>query len=220
MKIGHLVHTASLIGAMVFMLAANANASSVTFDTSATGSTGTGFNTSGNLSLSSTAGVSATLAFVPDPIATAAVPGNVNYGNFTLSCPTCTTQAGGIGATFSAFTFDLVLTDVTDGATGVFKGSAAPGSVYLDASTITMNWLPIQLGPGFNDVTTGDFGPTLFTVTPTTSIVNPTSGAQVGSTTVQGAINSTAAPEPTTLSLVGGALLGLGLLRGKKLFRP
>jgi len=220
MKIGHLVHAASLIGAMVFLLAANASASSVTFDTSATGSTGTGFNTSGNLSLSSTGGVSATLAFVADPSATAAVPGNVNYGNFTLTCPSCTAQAGGIGATFSAFTFDLVVTDSTDGATGVFRGTAAAGSVYLDLSTITMNWLPIQLGPGFSNAASGDFGPTLFTITSTTRIVNPTSGAQVGSTTVQGAIDSTVAPEPTTLSLVGGALLGLGLLRGKKLFRP
>ncbi len=123
MKIGHLVQAASLTGAMLFMLAANASASSVTFDTSATGSTGTGFNSSGNLSLSNSGGVSATLVFVPDPSATAAVPGNVNYGNFTLSCATCTTQAGGIGATFSAFTFDLVVTDTTDGATGVFSGT-------------------------------------------------------------------------------------------------
>jgi hypothetical protein len=42
------------------------------------------------------------------------------------------------------------------------------------------------------------------------------SGAQIGSTTVQGTISSSAIPEPATLSMVGGALLGLGLLRRKK----
>jgi hypothetical protein len=218
MRIGLLVQAASLTGVAVFMLAGNAIASPVTFNTSATGSAGTGFNGSGILTLNNSGGVVATLAFVPDPNATAAVPGNVNYGNFTLSCSTCTTQANGTGATFSAFTFDLVVTDVTDGATGVFVGSATAGSVYLDASTITMTWQPIQLGPGNSGATTGNFGPTSFTITPTTRIVNPTSGAQIGSTTVQGSINSTAIPEPTTLSLVGGALLGLGLLRRKKLF--
>ncbi len=85
-----------------------------------------------------------------------------------------------------------------------------------------MNWLPIQLGPGFNDVTTGDFGSTLFTVTPTTSIVNPTSGRP--SWEYDGAgIDQLHCRHPraeSTLGLVGGALLGSSvLLRGKKLFR-
>ena len=77
-----------------------------------------------------------------------AVPGNVNFGNFTLACASCSTQAGGFGSFFGAFTFDLVITDVTDSATGIFVGSAAAGSVYLDASTITINWHPLQIGPG------------------------------------------------------------------------
>jgi hypothetical protein len=198
------------------MMAADASAGTITFNTAQTGTGGTGFNGTGNLVLQSSSGADATLAFVPDMNSINAVPGNVNFGNFTLACASCSTQAGGFGSTFAAFTFEVVITDVTDGATGIFVGSAAAGTAYLDSSTITLNWLPLQLGPGTNNVTSGSFGPTYFQTTVQTKIVNPSSGAQIGSTTVQGFVNSSAIPEPATLSLVGGALLGLGLLRRKK----
>ncbi len=216
MQLARIIRSAALTGAAVFLMAAGASAGTITFNTAQTGSGGTGFNGSGNLVLQSSSGVAATLAFVPDMNSVNAVPGNVNFGNFTLSCPTCSTQAGGIGASFGAFSFDLVITDVTDGATGIFVGSAIAGTTYLDASTITLNWQPLQLGPGTSNATSGNFGPTSFQTTVQTKIVNPLSGAQIGSTTVQGFINSSAIPEPATLSLVGGALLGLGLLRRKK----
>jgi hypothetical protein len=66
---------------------------------------------------------------------------------------------------------------VTDGASGIFVGSAAAGSVYLDASTITLTWQPLQLGPGASNATSGNFGPTSFQTTVETKIVNPSSGA-------------------------------------------
>jgi hypothetical protein len=216
MQIARIIRCAALTGAAVLLMAAGASAGTITFNTSQTGSGGTGFNGSGNLVLQSSSGANATLAFVPDMNSINAVPGNVNFGNFTLACATCSTQANGFGSSFAAFTFELVITDVTDGATGIFIGSAAAGSVYLDASTITLNWQPLQLGTGANNATSGNFGPTYFQTVVQTKIVNPLSGAQIGSTTVQGNIGSSAIPEPATLSLVGGALLGLGLLRRKK----
>ncbi len=215
MQIARIIRSAALAGA-VFMMAAGASAATITFNTAQTGSGGSGFNSNGNLVLQSSSGAGAVLAFVPDMNSVNAVPGNVNFGNFTLACASCSTQAGGFGSFFNAFTFEVVITDVTDSATGIFVGSAAAGSVYLDASTLTINWQPLQLGPGTSNATSGNFGSTYFQTVSQTKIVNPLSGAQIGSTTVQGNINSSAIPEPATLSLVGGALLGFGLLRRRK----
>jgi PEP-CTERM motif len=216
MQLARIIRSAALSGAAVFMMAAGASAGTITFNTAQTGSGGSGFNGTGNLVLQSSSGADATLAFVPDMNSVNAVPGNVNFGNFTLACASCSTQAGGFGSFFNAFTFEVVITDVTDGAAGIFVGSAAAGSVYLDASTLTLNWQPLQLGPGTSNATSGNFGSTYFQTVVQTKIVNPLSGAQIGSTTVQGNINSSAIPEPATLSLVGGALLGFGLLRRRK----
>ena len=214
MKLGRLVQAASIFGVAIFSLAASASAATITFNTTATGAAGTGFNSSGNLSLSQSSGVAATLGFVADPNASVGIPSGINFGNFTLACSSCTTLSGGVGATFCAFTFNMVITDVTDGATGTFVGTSTGGSVFLDQSTIVIAWAPAQIGSGTNHATSGNFGTTFFTVTPFTIIVNPTSGAQIGSTTVQGALGGVSGvPEPATLSLVGGALLGLALLR-------
>src|ERR1700722_6825082 len=186
MQLARIIRSAALSGAAIFLMAASARAGTITFNTAQTGSGGSGFNSTGDLVLNSSSGANATLTFVPDMNSVNAVPGNVNFGNFTLACATCSTQAGGVGSIFSAFTFEVVITDVTDGASGVFVGSAAAGSVFLDASTITLNWQPLQLGPGTSNATSGNFGSTFFQTVGQTKIGNPLSGAQIGSTTVQG----------------------------------
>jgi hypothetical protein len=204
------------------MMAASASAAAITFNTSMTGaSAGSGFNGANSLSLSSIGGVAATLSFEPDGNASPALPSGINFGIFDLSCPTCTIQGApsAKGATFGAFTFDLVIFDLTDNATGVFVGTSTGGSVFLDQSTIKITWAPAQLGTGTNNAKSGNFAGTFFTITPFSIIVNPTSGANAGQTTVQGMIDSSTVPEPATLSLMGGALLGLVWLRRKKVVR-
>lgn len=221
MYIRRVIQTASMLSVAAVMMAASASAGAITFNTSATGTGGSGFNGANSLALSSSSGGPATLSFETDPNASPAVPSGINFGIFDLNCATCTKQgaASAVGATFSAFTFDLVITDVTDGASGVFVGTSTGGSVFLDQSTVRITWAPAQLGTGTNNAKTGNFAGTFFTITPQSIIVNPVSGANPGQTTVQGGIDSSAVPEPATLGMVGGAFLLLGLLRRKKVTR-
>jgi len=200
------------------MMAASASATTITFNTSAAG---TMFVSDGLLTLNSSSGASATLTFAPDVNTIVGVPSNINLGNFTLACPNCSTQALGVGSVFNAFTFDLIVTDVTDNAKGEFVGTSTGGTIYSNVSPINISWTPLQLGPDGTNALSGNFGVTVFTIPDSnmTKIVAPNSGAVPGQTTVQGYVNSTLVPEPSTLSLIGSTLLGLGVLGRKRFFR-
>ena len=178
-----------------------------------TNGAGTGFNNTSLLTQGNSVGAASTLSFTPNVNATTGVPSNVNYGDFLLVCATCSTQAMNAGSFYAPFTFNLLLTDVTDGATGRFVGTSSGGNVFSDVSQITITWLPGILGPGTINALTGNFGPTSFNINQTTRIVAPNSGTPPGATTVQGTVNSTTIPEPATYAVVGFALLGLGVLR-------
>src|SRR5579871_6667000 len=215
MKFGRLVQTTSILGVALFMMAVSASATSITYNTNAAG---TGFGGT-SLTLNDTSGTSATLTFIEDANITTGVPSNVNFGNFTLVCGGCSTQAAGTSSsTFGAFTFNLIITDVTDGgATGRFVGTSTGGTIWSDVSPITVNWAPLVLGPGAINALTGNFGGTTFTTTVFTAIVAPNSGAVHGQSTVQGHVDSTVTPEPATFALLGGSLMGLGLF-GRRRF--
>lgn len=201
----------------VVALAASASAATITYHTN---DAGTGFNSGASLTLNNSTGVASTLVFTPNGNTTTGVPSNVNFGDFTLACITCTTQQGGVGSFFNAFTIDLVITDVTDGgAKGKFVGTSTGGQVYSDVSQLTVNWSPLIIGPGTTNAISGNFGTTTFSTTVFTGIVAPNSGTPLGTSTVEGLVTSTTVPEPTTIGLVGLSLLGLGLLRRKSVNR-
>ncbi len=217
------------IGAAVVLLASSAGANTISYTTNdaqtqyITGGIGLTLNSS-----SGTGGATATLVFVPNTTSNSGVPSNIDLGDFLLTCTGCTTQAIGTGsATFGAFTFDLNVDDTTDNATGDFIGTSTGGSIFSDTSTIEVNWTTspvnsLEIGPGTSNASSGNFGNTEFDkVTSITSIVAPNSGTPPGDTTVQGQVNSSVLPEPATFSMMGGALLllGIGAFRRRRSIR-
>jgi len=216
MKIRRPIHAApfTVAAILIMMLAATASASSIVYDTS--DATSTGFNGTNVLTLNSTSGVAATLVYTAVGDTTVGVPTNINLGKFTLTCAACGTSPGGPGAVFASFTFDLFVsldTPTTDTAIGEFIGTSTGGSVYSNSSNISITWSPVIVGPGATGATSGNFGNSIFSVTTPTLIVSP--NTNLGTTTVQGAV--TATPEPATMAMAGGLLIGLaGMARRKR----
>jgi hypothetical protein len=78
---------------------------------------------------------------------------------------------------YSGFTFGLVVTDTTDGATGEFVGTSTGGTISSNSSTIDITWstVPVNspgLGLGPNNSLSGN------------------SGSNAGETTVQGTVSA------------------------------
>jgi len=196
---------------VLLLLAAHANASTLISYT--TNDAGTEFVGGVNsLTLNDVSGAAATLMFSPNSSSGTGVPSNINFGSFLLSCSTCTNVQDTV---FGAFTFDLIIDDTTDGATGEFVGTSSGGMVSLNSSNIQVNWqAPYIIGPGTVNAVSGNFGNTTFDmISPTTLIGAPNSGSTPGTSSVSGQVAST--PEPATFAMIGAALFGLGL-RGRK----
>lgn len=217
MTIKRPIHAApfTVAAILIMTMAASASASSIVYDTTDGGSIFVG----SGLTLNSTGGAAATLAYHPIGDTTVGVPTNINLGSFTLSCPSCGTEASGLGTSFGAFTFDLIISDDTptnDTAVGEFVGTSSGGTVWSDQSSVSISWLPVSLGPGTTNAISGNFGTSVFTISTPSLIVSPNSGSNPGTTTVQGALASTAAPEPATMAMVGGLFIGLAALARKR----
>ena len=111
------------------MMATSANAGTISYTTnSPLTEFVAGIN---NLTLHSILGQAGTLTFVPNTSSTSGVPSNIDLGDFLLACPTCTTNQTTV---FGAFTFDLIVTDTTDTATGEFIGMSTGGIVSSTSS--------------------------------------------------------------------------------------
>jgi uncharacterized protein (TIGR03382 family) len=223
MKIRRPLHAApfTVAAILIMMLAATASASTIKYDTNDEASL-EGFNGINVLVLNSTGGAdTATITYVPQPDTTVGEPTYINLGNFVVSCPSCGTQASGNGATFGAFNFELYVVLDTPGdhtAVGEFTGKSTGGTVYSDNSTVSLIWqTPTQAGSGTTNAYSGNFGNYYFQVFNPTPLVAPNSGNPLGTTTVQGYVGDINAPEPATMAMAGGLLIGLaGLARRRR----
>lgn len=208
--------------AIAAMAVGMASADNITFNTNgvlskftSVTSPASGLNTN---TLGQTSGAAASILFTGNAGITVASPTNIDLGDFQVTCITCTNQAGGIGATFGAFTFQMEVDDTSsspDGpGIGYFIGTSSGGTVYDDSDTIQINWSPLTLGPNMIGAASGNFVETLFSIVNFTPLVALNSGTPPGDTTVQGTVATlNGAPEPTTLVLFGSALIGLGCVR-------
>jgi hypothetical protein len=233
MKLGRIIQFA-LIAAAVLMLAATASASSITFNTNQNPGCGGAFDctefysvtgaivSGADLVLTSGSGAgTATITLDPQASSLAGSGSNISYGEIQSACTAgCSPSVGG---TFGSFSVELFVQDTINSngtgslpATLEFIGTSPGGTITSDSSNVTITWQPpTTVGPGTSGgVLSGNLGTTDFTINATTPIVDPVTNG--GSTSVQGTVNDTSLPEPATMAMVGGLLIGLAALARKR----
>ena len=132
------VQTMTTTGLALFMIAARANAATVTL------------------------GAGATLTSIPHEDETVGDATKINYGIFSILCNSCTPQNAMGGAIFTNFTFNLLITDLFDGATSRLMRTSSDQAVFRDAREIMVNSVPLRLESGAIEALSGKFGTTVF----------------------------------------------------------
>jgi PEP-CTERM motif len=227
-KFGRFVQAASITGAVIFTIGA-AQASTITVAYTVEAEFGVAGFSASPVSATVSDGSDSntlTLTYSPqEPVPPAVVvPTNTAFGSLYLDVsglPSSGTDVFNLAG--------VVLTErLYDSATGLFVTDVGTLS-----GSITVNTLEQASSSGLITWSVGSA--TQFVASPSIVFFTTDASDPVGTkldgdsgvptlvnpaTTVNGTVNAFAVPEPATFSLVGGALLGLGLLGRKKVSRP
>jgi len=230
-KIGRLVQAASITGAVIFTMGV-AHAGTILVAYSVEAEFGAlGFSQSPVTDTISQGADANTLTLTYEPIEpvppSVVVPTNTAWGSLYL-------DVSGLPTTGSTDTYSLagvVLTEeLFDSATGLFVTDVGTftGSITVNSSEQASSSGLITWSAGSAIQAVANPSVVIFTTDASDPVGTKLDGdssltlAALASpaTTVNGTINASAVPEPATYSLVGGALLGLGLLGRKRVSRP
>jgi len=178
MIVGRLTQAVSITGLAGLLLAANASAGTINYSTNGAGtdfvySNGVLLGTPTLTMLSSNDPSQSSLVFTPNASSTTGTPSGPDLGDFPLTCTGCSPSTV---ANYNSFVLDIVVTDITDGATGEFIGTSSGGSVSSNSATIQITWSTatagsLTLGPNTHNVITGNFGSTIFDKQVTTTVL-------------------------------------------------
>jgi hypothetical protein len=206
--------------AFIGMMAATAWASTVTYTTA---SAGTGLSCNGaagctqdgtdEVELGTVPGSYLTLTYSTGAGAGIQPPSTIDLGHLTAAVGGGTPS----GLSISGLLLTIVITSTPPGSTGTIPGGAITGTISYNGSTGNILFTPNNTTSSFGTLPGVVIGDYLYQVTnPSLSIVPPNSGNPAGQTSIQGAV--TQLPEPASLGLMGGSLIGLAVL-GRRLLR-
>lgn len=202
---------AGSIGVAVFMMATSASGTIVEFRADDTAIKFVG----DTRILASSDDEDTTLTFLPNALDGVGAPSGVKFGKLTHACPTCTEQddPNRLFPFFDVFRYDLLLFDQTGNATERWRGASTGHDVWPEASEITSDLAPGRHGPAESRARSGDLGPEDLRIDGITRIVARDSDRDEREESERDDDRSETVPEPATIILFGGGLLGLSFLR-------
>ncbi|MFN7541901.1 MAG: PEP-CTERM sorting domain-containing protein [Acidobacteriota bacterium] len=156
-----------------------------------------------------------TLTFVPNTGVTlnANPIASTSFGEIWLQCNDGSTTCAPENLGAQNLVLSIVFTQTSpDSATGSIDSTSITGSIGGNSGFAQITWMTPSVMVGLSPITYTVVNSPLNLNSPATSILQGANSlGPPGKTTIQGTVNDV--PEPSTYALIGGALLGLRILR-------
>jgi len=145
-------------------------------------------------------------------------PSYIDFGHLTAAVGAGTPS----GLSISGLLLTINITSTPPGAPdGTIPGGSISGTISYNGSTGQVSFGPANTTTSFGTLPGVTIGSYVYQVTNSPlSLVSPNSGNPLGQTSIQGAVTQlvSSTPEPVSLGLVGGSLVGLAVF-GRRLLR-